>query len=75
MMGGDRLVGGDNHVNLHVVRTNGDFARGEHLFSERQPDLKDGHKRLATKSGRRNSNRDCSPKRGFAVPRAEASDA
>lgn len=43
IMEGDRLVGGDNHVNLHVVRTNGDVARGEHLLSERQPDLKDGH--------------------------------
>src|SRR6266702_6721606 len=39
IMEGDRLIGGDNHVNPHVVRTNGDFARGEHLLSERQPDF------------------------------------
>ena len=39
-MEGDRLVGGDNHVDPHVTRTNWDIARGEHLLSERQPDLK-----------------------------------
>ena len=39
-MEGDHLVGGDDHVNSHVVRTNGDFfARGEHLLSKCQPDF------------------------------------
>lgn len=46
-MEGDRLVGGDNHVHPHVVRTNRDIPRGEHLLSERQPNLHEGS---ATKS-------------------------
>jgi hypothetical protein len=48
MMESDRLVGGDNHVHLHVIRANGDIARGEHLLSERQPDLQE---RSVTTSG------------------------
>jgi hypothetical protein len=48
MMESDRLVGGDNHVHLHVIRASGDIARGEHLLSERQPDLQE---RSVTTSG------------------------
>jgi hypothetical protein len=38
--GGDRLVGGDDHIHRYVIRAYRDFTHGQHLFSQSQCDYR-----------------------------------